>query len=103
MANSFLNLPLVLDGVMAQGYQHPSNGAPNNLLLYPRLLLWDAPTAANHVLEIQDEDGVILFHATAIGANDSGGPFVIPDGIRWPALWRLTTLQSGVLYIFAIT
>jgi hypothetical protein len=100
MANNFTSLPIILDTVMASGYELLS--PPNTLDLYPRLIHWDNPTTAGHVFEIDDKDSNILFRATC-RANGQGEYFDIAEGVRWAGLWKLTTLDSGVLYIYYAT
>jgi hypothetical protein len=103
MANNFTSNPIILDTVMASGYQATILGVPNNLKLYPRVIHWDAPTTAGHQFEIDDAVvGNILFKATC-RANNQGEYYEVADGVRWPAQWKLVTLQSGVLYIYFTT
>lgn len=102
MANDFSSLPIILDSVMAVGYQDPSNNPPNDLRLYPRIIHWDAPVAAGDQFEIQDSAGNILFKATC-KANGEGMYFDVAEGVRWEPLWQLVALDSGVLYIYFTT
>ena len=102
MANDFSSNPIILDGVMAAGYQTLIAGVPNNLLVYPRVIKWDAPVAAGDVLEVDDSAGNILFKHTC-AANGLGETFDIAEGVRWEAEWQLVTLDSGVAYIYFTT
>jgi hypothetical protein len=103
MANDFANQPMVLDSVMAAGYQAPATGAPNNLKIYPRIIHWDgADLLAGDVFEIDDSAGHILFTATC-PANGQGAYFDVAEGVRWEALWQLVTLDGGILYIWYTT
>jgi hypothetical protein len=102
MANDFSSNPLILDGVMASGYQTLIAGVPNNLTIYPRVIKWDAPVAAGDVFEIDDHLGNILFKHTCV-ANGQGETFDVAEGVRWEALWQLITLASGKLYIYFTT
>ena len=100
MANNFTSNPLVLDTVMASGYEVLAT--INNLNLYPRVIHWDAPAVAGHIFRIDDSASNILFKATC-AANGKGEYFPVADGVRWESLWQLVTLDSGVLYIFFTT
>lgn len=102
MANDLTSNPLVLDTVMVGGYQAQVPAPPNNLMIYPRVIHWDAPTTAGHQFEIDDSLGNILFKATC-KANGQGEYFEVADGVRWEDLWELVTLQSGILYIYFTT
>ncbi len=103
MANDFANLPMVLDSVMAAGYQDPATGAPNNLGIYPRIIHWDgADLLAGDVFEIQDSAGNVLFTATC-EANMKGQYFYVAEGVRWEPMWQLVTLDGGILYIWYTT
>lgn len=102
MANDLSSNPLILDSVMADGYQDSTPPPPNGLMIYPRVIHWDAPTTAGDVFEIDDSLGNILFKATA-KANGQGEYFEVADGVRWEDLWQLVTLDSGVLYIYFTT
>jgi hypothetical protein len=102
MVNNYLNLPMVLDSVMAAGYQNTA-GIPNNLGIYPRIIHWDGATLlAGDVFEIHDHLGNILFAATC-SANGQGEYFDIAEGVRWEPLWQLVTLDHGTLYIWYTT
>lgn len=102
MANDFTSNPIILDGVMASGYQTLIAGVPNNLKLYPRVIKWDAPTNAGDVLEVQDSAGLTLFKHTC-AANGLGETFDIAEGVRWEAEWQAVTLDSGTAYIYFTT
>lgn len=102
MANNLQNNPIVLDAVMAAGYQDSVPAPPNGFMIYPRIIHWDNPTTAGHQFRIDDAGGNILFTATAKAAGQ-GEYFDVAEGVRWPDLWKLVTLQSGVLYIYFTT
>jgi len=103
MANDFTSLPFVIDTVMPDGYQDTILGVPNNLLVYPRVIHWDNPTAPGDAFEIIDDvDGRILFTGTCAVAGE-GGYFQVADGVRWPAQWRVSVLDSGTLNIYFTT
>jgi len=100
MSNSFARNPIVLDSVMASGYEDSS--PPNNLDIYPRVIRWIAPTTAGHQFEIDDKDGNLLFKATCT-ANGVDQEFQVAEGTRWAGLWKLITLQSGTIYLYFST
>lgn len=103
MSNNFASNPIILDGVMASGYQTVIAGVPNNLKVYPRVIHWDAPTTAGHQITIIDNVvGNTLFNATC-RVNNQGEYYEVADGVRWPAQWRLTVLGSGIVYIYFTT
>lgn len=85
---------------MASAYS--ASSPPNNLLLYPRYIEWDAPTSAGDEFEIDDGAGNILFKYTA-PANGQTQYLEVASGVRWPSSWQLVTLDSGTLYIWFTT
>ena len=101
MANDFTSNPLILDTAMVGGYQAQS-GVPNGLMLYPRVIRWDAPVAAGDQFQIEDSNGNILFKATC-AANGQGEDFEVAEGVRWEDLWTLSLIDSGTLYIYFTT